>query len=91
MWLSLVERMVRDHEAGGSNPLTPTIKKQLRQLVIAVFFCGEFQMVIRVEYKQSIFYEYLNVDKRVWSIKLMLIKKNCICLYNYLTEIIERV
>lgn len=48
-------------------------------------------MVIRVEYKQSIFYEYLNVDKKVWSIKLMLIKKNCICLYNYLTEIIERV
>lgn len=25
VWLSLVERMVRDHEAGGSNPLTPTI------------------------------------------------------------------
>ena len=24
MWLSLVERHVRDVEAGGSNPLTPT-------------------------------------------------------------------
>ena len=25
MWLSLVERLVRDQEAGGSNPLIPTI------------------------------------------------------------------
>ena len=25
VWLSLVERLVRDQEAGGSNPLTPTI------------------------------------------------------------------
>ncbi len=24
-WLSLVERLVRDQEAGGSNPLAPTI------------------------------------------------------------------
>jgi hypothetical protein len=23
-WLSLVERLVRDQEAGGSNPLAPT-------------------------------------------------------------------
>lgn len=29
VWLSLVERMVRDHEAGGSNPLTPTKYKPL--------------------------------------------------------------
>ena len=27
VWLSLVERLVRDQEAGGSNPLTPTIEK----------------------------------------------------------------
>ena len=25
-WLSLVERLVRDQEAGGSNPLAPTIE-----------------------------------------------------------------
>jgi hypothetical protein len=30
-WLSLVERSVRDAEVGGSNPLAPTIQKQLRQ------------------------------------------------------------
>ena len=24
-WLSLVERLVRDQEVGGSNPLAPTI------------------------------------------------------------------
>ena len=28
-WLSLVERYVRDVEAAGSNPVTPTIMKQL--------------------------------------------------------------
>ena len=27
VWLSLVECLVRDQEAGGSNPLTPTIKE----------------------------------------------------------------
>ena len=27
-WLSLVERLVRDQEAGGSNPLAPTISLQ---------------------------------------------------------------
>ena len=26
MWLSLVERLVRDQEAAGSNPVTPTIE-----------------------------------------------------------------
>lgn len=29
VWLSLVERYVRDVEAAGSNPVTPTIMKQL--------------------------------------------------------------
>ena len=28
-WLSLVERLVRDQEAGGSNPLAPTTKRSL--------------------------------------------------------------
>ena len=34
VWLSLVECLVRDQEAGGSNPLTPTIK----MTAFAVFF-----------------------------------------------------
>ena len=28
VWLSLVEHLVRDQEAGGSNPLTPTITEK---------------------------------------------------------------
>ena len=28
-WLSLVERLVRDQEVGGSNPLAPTIYTRL--------------------------------------------------------------
>ena len=31
VWLSLVERCVRDAEAGGSNPLTPTKNQILRE------------------------------------------------------------
>src|SRR5579863_7794616 len=31
-WLSLVERLVRDQEAGGSNPLAPTISQPFRSL-----------------------------------------------------------
>ena len=43
VWLSLVERLVRDQEAGGSNPLTPTISSirsgwGRRMLVFP--FCG---------------------------------------------------
>src|SRR5579863_1355468 len=30
-WLSLVERLVRDQEAGGSNPLAPTISFRLHK------------------------------------------------------------
>ena len=30
VWLSLVERLVRDQEAAGSNPVTPTINHSLR-------------------------------------------------------------
>ena len=38
-WLSLVERLVRDQEAGGSNPLAPTIKfKELRSFPRSVCF-----------------------------------------------------
>src|ERR1700728_4900466 len=32
-WLSLVERLVRDQEAGGSNPLAPTISFNNLQVV----------------------------------------------------------
>ncbi len=37
MWRSLVSRMVRDHEAAGSSPATPTTKR-MRSLRGAVFF-----------------------------------------------------
>ena len=30
MWLSLVERIVRDDEVAGSNPVIPTISKKER-------------------------------------------------------------
>lgn len=36
VWLSLVECLVRDQEAGGSNPLTPTREKRRR---FAFVFC----------------------------------------------------
>ena len=37
VWLSLVERLVRDQEAGGSNPLTQTIKSK-ESLRLFVFY-----------------------------------------------------
>ena len=39
VWLSLVERLVRDQEAGSSNLLTPTIKS--RAFHNALFFMNE--------------------------------------------------
>lgn len=36
VWLSLVERVVRDYEAAGSNPVTPTYKK-LMQIEVITF------------------------------------------------------
>lgn len=38
MWLSLVERLVRDEEVGGSNPLIPTIFFGVREACFA-FLC----------------------------------------------------
>ena len=32
MWLSLVERIVRDDEVAGSNPVIPTISKKRERL-----------------------------------------------------------
>ena len=36
VWLSLVERLVRDQEAAGSNPVTPTTK--VKATTVALFF-----------------------------------------------------
>ncbi len=38
-WLSLVECLVRDQEAGGSNPLAPTKNDNFRQKIV-VSFCS---------------------------------------------------
>ncbi len=38
MWLSLVERHVRDVEAGGSNPLTPTSNISRARNLVRLFF-----------------------------------------------------
>ena len=37
LWLSLVERSVRDREVAGSNPVNPTMKLQARGLVPLAF------------------------------------------------------
>ncbi len=36
VWLSLVERYVRDVEAAGSNPVTPIGKRGVKQAVMSV-------------------------------------------------------
>ena len=40
MWLSLVERFVRDEEVACSNPVTPTIQKahEIGLFIISIFF-----------------------------------------------------
>ena len=39
MWLSLVERLVRDEEAAGSNPVIPTrIGQRVDTIVLTLFF-----------------------------------------------------
>ena len=52
MWLSLVERYVRDVEVAGSNPVTPTLKKSswIRALFL-LFFLAFFNE--RATIKQS--------------------------------------
>ena len=37
VWLSLVERLVRDQEAGGSSPLTPTSGRGRENPVISIY------------------------------------------------------
>ena len=38
MWLSLVERIVRDDEVAGSNPVIPTIQKKGSSLCGLLFY-----------------------------------------------------
>ena len=45
VWLSLVERLVRDQEAGGSSPLTPTSRSKVR--FAPTFFMPMAKNVIR--------------------------------------------
>ena len=40
VWHSLVVRLVRDQEAAGSNPVTPTIKKKVHQGCSFFFMVG---------------------------------------------------
>ena len=47
MWLSLVERLVRDQEAGGSNPLIPTIFFYEKRVYARYFFLTEIRKRIR--------------------------------------------
>ena len=47
MWLSLVERYVRDVEVAGSNPVTP-IKMNLKAYCFEIFFCYGIQRKLPV-------------------------------------------
>lgn len=48
VWLSLVERYVRDVEAAGSNPVTPICKKPYSQGFF--YFRDKFHVKIRSDY-----------------------------------------
>ena len=50
MWLSLVERVVRDDEAEGSNPFTPTKNKKT---VFYRLFCFSFVVGCEPLYEES--------------------------------------
>ena len=43
VWLSLVERTVRDREVGGSNPPTPTIQRFYRLCFLLVIMISVFE------------------------------------------------
>lgn len=59
MWLSLVERVVRDYEAAGSNPVTPTYKK-LMQIVVITFatICHELFILFMQLFYTRLFLTY---------------------------------
>ena len=44
MWLSLVERCVRDAEAAGSNPVASTIKIKTAFCRLYFYYCGNIQI-----------------------------------------------
>ena len=68
VWLSLVERYVRDVEAAGSNPVTPTIKQLLHNYEGAVFMIlDEFGQLRRMNAINSAF-----ATLRSKNVKLML-------------------
>ncbi len=46
VWLSLVERLVRDQEAGGSNPLTPTSRKGLTYFNVGPFLFASWSRAL---------------------------------------------
>ncbi len=48
MWLSLVERCVRDAEVAGSNPVTPT-KRNCGALCSAVLFLSEWRVLTSMQ------------------------------------------
>ena len=43
LWLSLVERSVRDREVAGSNPVNPTRNEQVGGIAPPTFFCADIQ------------------------------------------------
>ena len=59
-WLSLVERLVRDQEAGGSNPLAPTIPpfnshwiaaiEGVRRSDVVSTLCPEFRDKLKISF-----------------------------------------
>ena len=49
MWLSLVERFVRDEEVACSNPVTPTIPEALETELF--LFCLSLIMIIKLLFR----------------------------------------
>ena len=66
VWLSLVERLVRDQEAAGSNPVTPTKKKTVKNRCNAYIYgcCGGFFYVLFLSVFVR-FYAFETVKKTV--------------------------
>ena len=57
VWLSLVECLVRDQEAGGSNPLTPTTKSLVNAKFTRLFLFLKIELTTPLTtYRKSLFY-----------------------------------
>ena len=52
MWLSLVERCVRDAEAAGSSPVTSTLRKSLR-IAERFFYCLKTAQIRKFQQKSG--------------------------------------